>query len=177
MRPGTTRSSLSLFVTSGALLAACGGAVLTGCGSAAGGGSVVASNAAVGANPGDDAALYVDLSNQGGDDVLVSAACACAAATSLHTTEDRDGILLMVESPGMDLPAGEEVELTPGGPHVMLEDLEEPLSTGSSIEVTLSFENSPDLLLDVPVVALEELAGRIEVPAEGDVTRPGGEGT
>ena len=135
--------------------------------------SVNASNAAVGANPGDSAALYMELTTDGGTDRLVSARCDCAATTSLHVTEDRDGVLLMVPTESMELPAGTTVDLSPGGSHVMLEDLETPLLAGSTVEVTLGFENSPELVLEVPVVALEELAERVEVP-DGAQLRDGG---
>lgn len=129
----------------------------------AGAGSLSASNPAVGANPGDSAALYVELDNDGATDTLLSARCNCSDTTSLHLTEDRDGILLMVESDAIGLPGQTRTELRPGGSHVMLEDLEAPLTAGSTVEVTLSFERSPELVLEVPVVALEELAERVEI--------------
>lgn len=123
-------------------------------------GSLRASNPAVGANPGDSAALYIELDNDGDSDTLLSASCDCTETASLHVTEDRDGILLMVESDAIDLPGQSRTELRPGGSHVMLEDLEEPLTAGSTVEVVLSFERSPELVLEVPVVALQELAER-----------------
>ena len=131
-----------------------------------GGPAVRAADAAVGANPGDSAALYVDLTAEGSDDRLTSATCDCARSTSLHVTEDRYGILLMLSTTSIELPAGDTVDLSPGGSHVMLEDLDSPLIAGSTIEVTLGFERSPELLLDVPVVALEELAERVTAPGD-----------
>ncbi len=128
-------------------------------------GAVTASEPAVGANPGDAVALYVDLDNDGSADELVSATCDCAAQASLHVTEDRGGILLMVEAESIELPAGERTTLRPGGPHVMLEGLDAPLTAGSTIEVTLGFEHSDDIVLEVPVVALEELAERVDTAA------------
>lgn len=41
---------------------------------------------------------------------------------------------------GLDLPAGEPVILAPGGYHLMLLDLAEPLELGSSFDLTLDFE-------------------------------------
>lgn len=139
-------------------------ATVLGTGACAGPGasSVQAAEAAVGANPGDSAALYVELDNRGGDDELVSASCDCTDETSLHLTEDRDGVMLMVRTDAIDLPGGERVELLPGGAHVMLEELDVPLERGSSVQVTLSFEESADLELDVPVVSLSALAERVE---------------
>jgi copper(I)-binding protein len=51
----------------------------------------------------------------------------------------------------IDLPAGEAVALEPGGYHIMLLDLVAPLETGTTIEVTLTFESGATTTLDVPV--------------------------
>ena len=130
------------------------------------GGGITASDPAVGANPGDSAALYVELLSEGRSDELVSARCDCARRSSLHLTEDRDGILIMAETGSIELPQGKATTLLPGGPHVMLEDLEAPLTAGSTVEVTLGFEHSADVVLEVPVVGLEDLAERVERPRE-----------
>ncbi len=55
---------------------------------------------------------------------------------------------------GLELPAGEEVSLEPGGYHVMLLELKEPIAEGDTISVTLKFEN----------------AGEVEVEAEARST-------
>lgn len=51
----------------------------------------------------------------------------------------------------VDIPAGEQVALEPGGYHIMLLDLAAPLEVGDTIEVTLDFETAPDVTLDVEV--------------------------
>ena len=43
---------------------------------------------------------------------------------------------------GVDLPARQPVALAPGGYHLMLMDLKEPLVAGRSIALTLSFEDA-----------------------------------
>lgn len=134
---------------------------LPGCGSADAA-ELRAREAAVGATPGTSAALYLELTNDGGeDDALVGASCACAAAASLHVTEDRGGISIMVGADELALPAGGALQLDPGRSHVMLEELTEPLEAGDRVEVRLEFERSPDMTLEVPVVAPEELAERV----------------
>jgi periplasmic copper chaperone A len=52
---------------------------------------------------------------------------------------------------GLPLPAGETVMLAPGGYHIMLIDLVEPLETGDEFELTLDFENADDVTLNVEV--------------------------
>lgn len=116
----------------------------------------------VGAVPGDSAAVYLSIENSGDDDALVAASCDCAGSTSLHLTEDRDGILLMVAADRLDVPSGETTVLDPGRSHLMLEDLAAPLEAGSSIELTLEFEHGGERTVEVPVVPLDELAERVQ---------------
>jgi copper(I)-binding protein len=49
------------------------------------------------------------------------------------------GSMTMQEVESIDLPAGETVALEPGGFHIMLLDLVEPLEVGDTFEVTLTF--------------------------------------
>jgi copper(I)-binding protein len=48
--------------------------------------------------------------------------------------------MLMRAVPGIELPAGKTVELKPGGLHVMLMDLKQPLAAGDSVALTLVVE-------------------------------------
>lgn len=52
---------------------------------------------------------------------------------------------------GLELPAGETVVLEPGGYHLMLIDLVEPLEAGSAFELELDFENSDPLTVTFDV--------------------------
>jgi copper(I)-binding protein len=47
----------------------------------------------------------------------------------------------MVEG-GIPIPAGKTVKLEPGGYHLMLKKLKEPLKEGDSVPVTLTFEKA-----------------------------------
>jgi len=65
-----------------------------------------------------------------------------------------DGEMAMVMqemTDGLPLPAGETVSLEPGGYHVMLLDLVEPLEIDDEFELTLDFENADDVTLTVTV--------------------------
>ena len=64
------------------------------------------------------------------------------------------GEMTMQEVEFIDLPAGTAVELKPGGYHVMLIGLVNPLEIGQTIQITLIFENAGEITIDVP--ALEE---------------------
>lgn len=52
---------------------------------------------------------------------------------------------------GLALAAGETVTFEPGGYHVMLLDIVEPLEAGDEIELTLVFESAADLTVTVEV--------------------------
>ena len=101
------------------------------------------------------------------DDMLTSASvdASVAAKGEIHETVPADGATGMTGATGMsgmgamtmrpvdgiELPAGESVELKPGGYHVMLLDLAEPLKAGDTIEVTLTFEKADPMTIKVPV--------------------------
>lgn len=63
-----------------------------------------------------------------------------------------DGAMTMRElTDGLELPAGETIALEPGGYHIMLLDLVEPLVEGDSFELTLSFETAGEVTVTVDV--------------------------
>jgi len=53
----------------------------------------------------------------------------------------------------LEIPAGETVSLEPGGYHIMLLDLASPLEEGSTVELTLTFENAGELVVTAEVRA------------------------
>jgi copper(I)-binding protein len=80
-----------------------------------------------------------------------------ADAAELHETVEEDGVMKMLPRPeGFEVPAGGSVELAPGGKHVMLIGLAQPLEAGQAFSLTLHFDDGRTLDLSVPVV---EMAG------------------
>jgi len=98
-------------------------------------------------------AAYVRLESAAGDRLVrVSVPASVARAAQIHeVTRDAAGRLGMHEVAGVDLPPGHEVALEPGGMHVMLVDLVEPLAPGRTIDVTLTFRNAGAITRSVPV--------------------------
>ena len=88
---------------------------------------------------------------------LVGAASPAAGVTEVHEMKMEGDVMKMRAVTGLDLPAGQAVELKPGGYHVMLMDLKAPLAKGSTVPVTLTFKNAQGaeskLELQVPVQA------------------------
>ena len=123
-------------------------------------------------------AVYLTITNDGDvDDALVGADVdpSVAASVEIHETVAVEDDEMTTETMAMDdemssdttamgggmmemrpvdeiaIPAGETVALEPGGYHVMLLDLAEPLEVGDSIEVTLAFEVAADLIVTAEV--------------------------
>ena len=71
---------------------------------------------------------------------------------SSDTTAGGMGEMTMVPVDELELPAGEAVELKPGGYHIMLLGLPAPLEVGTDIELTLTFETGEPLTVTVPVL-------------------------
>ncbi len=124
-------------------------------------GGMQVEGAAVGATVSDSAALYMTLRNDSDQpDELIRVDCACAASTVLHRGGiGADGTVDMSDAARVDILAGAAVEFGPGGDHVMLEGLTEPLVEGESVELDLVFSSGPQRV-EVPVVSLASLAER-----------------
>ena len=89
---------------------------------------------------------------------LVSASSPVAGVVEIHEMAMENNVMKMRAIPGLALPAGKTVELKPGGYHVMLMDLKQPLKAGETIALTLVFEaedkSKSNVELKVPVRAL-----------------------
>jgi len=95
-------------------------------------------------------------SAQGGK--LVSAQSPLAGVTEVHEMAMDGNVMKMRAVPALELPAGKAVDLKPGGYHVMLMDLKQPLKEGESVPLTLVVEGKDGkretLELKVPVKAM-----------------------
>ena len=79
-------------------------------------------------------------------DRLVSASSPDANMVQIHESRIESGMMMMNEMrEGLPLPAGETVALEPGGNHLMLLGVQEPLVAGDTVALTLTFETSPPL--------------------------------
>ena len=71
---------------------------------------------------------------------LVSVATPVAKRAEIHASMVHDGVMHMHAQEALELPVGKSVELKPGGYHVMLLGLTQPLKEGESVPLTLTFE-------------------------------------
>ncbi len=100
-------------------------------------------------------------SAQGGK--LVSAATPVAGIAEVHEMAMEGNVMKMrAVTGGLALPAGQAVELKPGGYHVMLMDLKQQLKEGDTVSVTLTVEGKDGkketLEVKAPVKALTTAA-------------------
>ena len=95
------------------------------------------------AGQGGTGAGYLTIRNAGAaPDRLLSATTPAAGRVELHS-HVRDGdVLRMRPVTAIDLPAGQAVSLQPGGLHLMLIGLTQPLRQGETVPVTLTFERA-----------------------------------
>ena len=88
---------------------------------------------------------------------LVGASSPLAGVVEVHEMKLEGDVMRMRAVPALELPAGKTVELRPGGYHVMLMDLKSALKKGSTVPLTLEFQDAKGvksrLELALPVVA------------------------
>jgi len=89
---------------------------------------------------------------------LVGVSTPAAGVAEVHEMKMEGSTMKMRAAPALELPPRQTVELKPGGYHVMLMDLKQPLVNGTSLPLVLSFEDAKgaksSLQLSVPVRTL-----------------------
>ena len=99
-------------------------------------------------------AMYFTIVNKGEtEDKLIGVSAARAEMASVHETETLDGVARMRMVRALPVPAKATVALSPGGTHVMLAGMKEPLMLGERVELTLRFEKAGDKKVAVIVNA------------------------
>jgi copper(I)-binding protein len=98
-------------------------------------------------------AAFMMIENIGdADDRLIGATSPAAQMVQLHTHREEGGVMKMVHvEDGFEVPAGETLMLQRGGTHVMFMGLTESFEQGKVIPLTLIFEKSGEITVDVPV--------------------------
>jgi copper(I)-binding protein len=95
---------------------------------------------------------YLTLTNHGGaPDRLIGASTPVAERAELHRDEVKDGIMSMRPAGPLAIEPGDMVTLAPGGLHLMLMGLKQPLKPGDRFALTLTFEKQAPLTLEASV--------------------------
>jgi periplasmic copper chaperone A len=90
---------------------------------------------------------YLTLTAQA-DDRLLSVSTPLAGRAQIHESRLESNMMMMREmKDGLPLPARQAVELKPGGDHIMLLAVSEPLRAGDTVPLTLTFASAPPVEL------------------------------
>jgi len=96
---------------------------------------------------------FMVIKNNGAKDVkLVKADNPVSRVTELHTHLNEGGVMKMRPVLAIDIKAGGEAALKPGGLHVMLIDLKTPPKEGELVPITLTFDDGSSKKVDAKVL-------------------------
>lgn len=98
---------------------------------------------------------FLTIANRGTtDDRLLAVSTPAAGRAEVHEMSMTDGVMTMRPLPdGLPIPAGETVDLTPGGYHLMFMELKARLIEGESLPVTLTFETAGTVTVELAIGA------------------------
>ena len=92
---------------------------------------------------------YFTIENTGDKDrALVSASSEIASKVELHAHIMKDGMMRMRQQEKVIIPAGEKVEFAPGGLHLMIFGLIEPLRDNQQVELSVVTEDGETLVIN-----------------------------
>ena len=99
-------------------------------------------------------AAYVAVTGADQLDGLVGASTPIAATAEVHETTNDNGVMKMRPVTSVPIPPHQTVTLAPGGYHIMLTGLKQPLVAGQSFPLTLTFAHTAPVTVEVPVRAV-----------------------
>ena len=100
-------------------------------------------------------AAYLTIRNTGDrPDRLIGIAAPAAGHTEVHGMAHEDGVMKMRPAGPLEIPAGGEVELAPGGLHIMLMHLDAPLEEGGTLPLTLIFESAGEVTVEASIAGI-----------------------
>ena len=100
---------------------------------------------------------------------LVGASTPVAGTTEVHEMKMEGDVMRMRAVPKLDLPAGQVVELKPGGYHIMLQELKQPLAKGATVPLTLVFRDAKGVesKLELKLPVATQPPGGTSMPMDG----------
>ncbi|MBB1627594.1 copper chaperone PCu(A)C [Achromobacter sp. UMC71] len=96
---------------------------------------------------------------------LVAVESDAAKHTEVHEMAMQNDVMKMRQVPAIDLPAGQPVDLKPGGYHVMLIDLSKQISAGDPVALTLVVQDAGGKERRIPVTAVARPLSAASAPA------------
>lgn len=93
--------------------------------------------------------VYVVVMTQGGADRLLGASTPAAKNITMHAMASENGVAVMQPIKAIGVEPGSPVLFTPTGSHFMLNDMFGPLLVDTYFPLTLHFERTGDVKIDV----------------------------
>lgn len=98
---------------------------------------------------------FFTIENRGPSaDKLMRATSPAAASAEIHSMAMDGNVMRMHAVGALEVPAKSTVTLRPGGLHVMLFDLKQPLKPGDVVPLTLTFEKAGPVDVEVQVESM-----------------------
>ena len=114
---------------------------------------------------------YMTIRNTGEQaDRLISGEAAFAKRVEIHEMAmDGDVMKMRQLADGLEIPAGGEVVLKPGGYHVMFIGIDSQFKDGESRKVKITFEKAGTIELDFSVQDIKAMHGDMKKDGHGDM--------
>lgn len=107
-------------------------------------------------------AAYFTIRSVGGRDRLIGAKSRISKHAQVHTHKRDGNVFKMRRVPALDIPAGGKVTMKPGGHHVMFIGLVQALKEGTTVPLTLIFENAGEVHVNVAVGKVGAIAATLD---------------
>lgn len=108
-------------------------------------------------------AAYAVIENDGNAaDRLLAVETDVCQVVEIHSTTHADGRMQMRPVESVDVPAHGRVVFGPGGLHLMLVDLKQPLRAGQQLPITFVFQTAGRISVQAPIAAM----GAMQAPGD-----------
>ncbi len=98
--------------------------------------------------------VYVTVTDSGAPTTLVSVSTPIAAQAQMHQSLMQNGMMEMLPVKSLPIAPGAPITFSPGGYHIMLMGLSQPLSAGQTFPLTLTFADGGRVTTTVTVQSM-----------------------
>lgn len=100
-------------------------------------------------------AAFFTVKNSAQKDVLLGVETPVSASAEMHEMSMAGGMMRMLRLPMIKLAPNADLKLSPGGRHVMLINMKQPLKLGDKVPLTLKFRKAGNITVEAEVRMLD----------------------
>lgn len=100
-------------------------------------------------------AAFITITNGSRRDALTGVETPASEAAELHQMSMAGGLMRMQRLPLINLAPGQVLKFGPGGRHIMLINMKQPLKAGDKVPLTLKFRQAGNITVEAEVRALQ----------------------